>query len=241
MRKFVPVVLVLLLGIVLWAEKRVPSIKPIPVTPISQFLYFAVASENPGSVYSLNLQTKDVSPLYTRPSGQLFSFTFHPEIPKKLYFVNANDRKIFLVWWLRAHWSSEGFVYEHNTYIRDIAFGPEPAAGTSVPSSRLSLFFSEATEADGGRSISGGSPVLNYQVTVPWAGDFAFDEEGNRVPAKIYKVAGSTLQTIYGHNEPIKGFVVRRGKIHLANWEGSIYFGPFHRASGGDLGRNFRD
>ena len=170
--------------------------------------------------------------LYTRPSGQLFSFTFHPEIPEKLYYVNANDNKIFRVLWLRDHWSTEEVVYEHTTYVRDIAFGPEPVAGTPMPKPRLALFFSEATGAGGGKIyyIRNNRPVLYYRVTVPWAGDFAFDEEGNlylssgnHVPAKIYKVVGGIPQTIYGHNEPITGFVVRGGKIYFSNWRGAIY------------------
>ncbi len=232
-RRFILVALVfLLLGFSLGAEKKTPPVGPIPVTPISQLLYFAVASENPGSVYVLNLTTKDISVLYTRPAGRLSSFAFHPEIPEKLYFVNGNGNKIFRVLWLRDHWSGEEVVYEHSAYVRDIAFGPEPVTGTPTPAPRLALFFSEATGAGGGKIyyIRGNRPVLYYWVTVPWAGDFAFDEEGNlylssgnRVPAKIYKVVDGTLHTIYGRNEPIKGFVVRGGKIYFANWRGSIY------------------
>lgn len=231
MRRFLVAALVILLGLSLFGEEKKPPIV-VRFIPLPQYLYFAVASEKPGSVYSLNLQTKDVSALYTRPSGQLYSFTFHPEIPEKLYYVNANDRRIFRVLWLRDRWSSEEVVYEHNTYVRDIAFGPEPVTGTPSPTPRLALFFSEATGAGGGKIyyFRGNQPVLYYEVTVPWAGDFAFDEDGNlylssgnRIPAKIYKVVGGTLQTIYGHNEPIKGFAARGGKIYFSNWMGSIY------------------
>ena len=234
-RRFLLVSLVFLSGLSLWgAEKKAPPIGPIPMTPISQFLYFAVASENPGSVYRLNLLTKDISPLYTRPHGQLYSFAFHPGIPEKLYYVNANDTKIFRVLWLRDHWSEEGVIYQHTTYVRDIAFGPEPVTGTPAPGGPpLRLFFSEATGAGGGKIyyLNGRNrPVLFYEVKMPWAGDFAFDENGvlylssgNRAPAKLYKVEGGTVYTLYRHPEPIKGFVVRGGKIYFANWRGSVY------------------
>ncbi len=136
--------------------------------------------------------------------------------------------------WLRDHWSTEEVVYEHTTYVRDIAFGPEPVTGTPSSTPRLGFFFSEATGAGGGKIYylppNNRPAELYFRVTIPWAGDFAFDEEGNlylssgnRVPAKIYKVAGGTLRTIYGHNEPIKGFVVRGGRIYFSNWQGAIY------------------
>lgn len=233
MRKLLCVVFLLLIGLSIWgAERKIPS--NIPFTPLSQFLYFAVASEDPGSVYSLNLLTHTLSVLYTRPQGRLSSFTFHPEIPEKLYFVNASDKKIFRVLWLRDHWSEEEVVYEHTTYVRDIAFGPEPPGVTPGPGERrLTLFFSEATGAGGGKIyyLDGRNrPVLYYEVHMPWAGDFAFDEEGvlylssgNRVPAKLYKVQGGTVHTLYQHPGPIKGFVVRDGKVYFADWGGSIY------------------
>ena len=234
MRKFLLASLVFLLGFsIVEADKKTPPIGPIPMTPLSQLLYFAVASENPGSIYQVDLRTGDVSTLYTRPHGQLRSFTFHPGVPEKLYYVNANDTKVFRVLWLRDHWSEEEVVYQHTTYVRDIAFGPEPVTGTPAPGGPpLRLFFSEATGAGGGKIyyIRNNRPVLYFHVPVPWAGNFAFDEEGdlylssgNRVPAKIYKVVGGTLHTIYSHNEPITGFVVRGGKIYFSNWRGAIY------------------
>jgi len=216
----------------LGTEKKVlPS--PIPFTPISSFLYFAVASENPGSVYQVDLRTGDVSTLYTRPHGHLYSFAFHPGIPEKLYYVSANDTKIFRVLWLRDHWSEEEVIYQHTTYVKDIAFGPEPVTGTPAPGGPpLRLFFSEATGAGGKIYYLDGRnrPVLYYEVRMPWAGDFAFDENGvlylssgNRAPAKLYKVEGGTVYTLYRHPEPIKGFVVRGGKVYFANWRGSVY------------------
>ncbi len=229
-------IFVLLLSVVigfgaLGAQKGVPHLPPL--IPISSTLYFAVAAENPGSVYQLNMLTGDVSVLYTRPRGRLYSFTFHPEIAEKLYFVDANDNKIFRVLWLRDHWSGEEVVYEHTTYVRDVAFGPEPITGTPSSAPRWTLFFSEATGIGGGRIYyfdGRNRPVLFYEVHKRWSGDFAFDEDGNlyfssgnTAPALIYKVVDGRLEVVFTHSEPIKGFVVRAGKIYFANWRGSIY------------------
>lgn len=216
------------------AEKKIPpSSSILPLTPISSSLYFAVAAENPGSVYRFNVLTNDISVFYTRSRGQLYSFVFHPGIPEKLYYVNANDKGIFLVTWLGDRWTEEAVVYEHTTYVRDIAFGPEPVTGTPAPGPRLRLFFSEATGAGGGKIYyldSRNRPVLFYKVHKRWAGDFAFDEDGNLyfssgnvAPGRIYKAVDGGLEVVLTHREPIKGFVVRGGKVYFANWRGSIY------------------
>lgn len=234
MHKFLVVLLIVgMTGFSLLGEVPIPPVTrtpPVPPWLTETELYFAAAWER--SVYRLNLLTGDVSVVYTRPSGYLSSFTFHPYVPEKLYYVNANEEKIFRTRWLGDHWSEEEIVYEHTTYVRDIAFGPEPGAGTPSPTPRITLFFSEAFGAGGGKIFyfSGNTPILYYQVTVYWAGDFAFDEEGNLyissgniVPAVIYKVVNGVLHPIYQHSEPVMGFVVRGGKIYFANWGGAIY------------------
>lgn len=62
-----------------------------------------------------------------------------------------------------------------------------------------------------------------------WAGDFAFDENGclylssgNVSPAKLYKVEGRNVITLYEHPRPIKGFVVKEGKVCFTDWDGSV-------------------
>lgn len=226
-------VLLVYLGLSLLGVGQVEKAGPIPMQPLGSEICFSVASERPGSVYSLNMLTGAVSTLYTRPSGHLYSFAFHPGVPEKLYLVDANDKKIFLVLWLQDHWSDEEVVYQHTTYIKDIAFGPEPITGTPASGgSPLRLFFSEATGAGGGKIYyldNSNHPVLYYHVRVPWAGNFAFDEDGvlylssgNRMPAKLYKVQGGVMHILYQHTEPLKGFVVRDGRVYFANWRGSI-------------------
>jgi len=214
---------------------QTPSYHTVPPR-IPGFLtfYFTDAFENPGSIYKFDGLNRSVSTIYTRPRGQIYSFTFHPFVPEKLYFVNANDNKIFRITWLQDHWSPEEVVYEHTTYVRDIAFAPDPSP-TAPPSSagpRWTLFFSEAWGAKGGKIYyfdRSNRPVLFFDVPFDWAGDFAFDENGclylssgNVSPAKLYKVEGRNVITLYEHPRPIKGFVVKEGKVYFTDWDGSV-------------------
>lgn len=238
------------LGVLLLAGLGVfgaePDNPPLAV-PVPAAVYFATAADHPGAVYRIDMSTGDVFVIYTRPRAQLTSFTFHPEIPEKLYYVDANDKKIFLTVWLRDHWSEEEVVYEHTTYVRDIAFGPEPGASSS-PGHKWVLFFSEATGAGGGKIyyLDGRNrPVLFYEVHEEWAGDFAFDEEGNlyvssgnTVPANLYKLTDRGLEVIFTHSGAIKGFVVRGGTVYFADWRSSICILDI---ATGSLGKIFDD
>jgi len=97
----------------------------------------------------------------------------------------------------------------------------------------LHLYFSEACGAcRNGKiyKIENNQAKLYYEVKIPWAGDFGFDEEGNlylssgnRVPASIYKVVNGEPIKIYTANELIKGFIVRDNAIYYANWRDKIY------------------
>jgi parallel beta-helix repeat protein len=59
---------------------------------------------------------------YTRPGRQLFSFTFHPGIPEKLYYVNAIENKIYRTHQTGFGWAPEEVIYTHTTNVNDIAF-----------------------------------------------------------------------------------------------------------------------
>ena len=143
--------------------------------------------------------------MYTRPSRRLYSFSFHPAIPQKLYYVNANEYKIYRTLQTASGWTPEEVVYSHNTYVRDLAFAFDKAG-------KLGLYFSEATGAGGNGKIykiEDGTASLFYAVELAdvggfWGGNFAFDDKnnlylssGNQIPASIYKVEGGIVKEIF--------------------------------------------
>ncbi|MEA1866423.1 MAG: CARDB domain-containing protein, partial [Euryarchaeota archaeon] len=195
-------------------------------------IYFADADESPGSVYHYDIASGMEETVYTRPSKRLYSFAFHPKIPEKLYYVNANEYKIYRTHQISSGWAPEEVVYTHTTYIRDIAFAFDS-------NGELGLYFSEATGAGGDGKIyriEDGYATPYYDVKLAdvdrsWAGDFAFDAEsnlylssGNRVPARIYRVDDGSVKEIYkDEKEPIKGLVCEDGVLYYANWRTKIY------------------
>lgn len=195
-------------------------------------IYFADAKESPGSVYHYNTTTGIEGTIYTRPSGNLYSFTFHPRISEKLYYVNANEYKIYRTHQTGLSWAPEEVVYTHDTYVRDLAFAFDKAGN-------LGLYFSESTGAGGnGKIYKIGDSLasLFYEVKLAdvggfWAGDFAFDDKnnlylssGNRVPASIYKVEGGIVKEIFkDEKESIKGVTYKDGCLYHANWRTKIY------------------
>jgi beta propeller repeat protein len=200
--------------------------------PTKLDIYFADAKESPGSVYHYDTSTEIEETVYTRPSRNIYSFTFHPEIPEKLYYANANEYKIYRTTQLWSGWTPEEVVYTHNTYVRDIAFAFDG-------NGRLGLYFSEATGAGGNGKIyklEDSTASLYYEVKLAdvggsWAGDFAFDyksnlylSSGNRVPASIYKVEGKNVKEIYKDEKgSISGFTYKDGSLYYANWGSRIY------------------
>jgi hypothetical protein len=204
-------------------------------------IYFADAYEPRGSVYRATSYDAPPEMLYTRPSGRLYSFAFHPELPEKLYYVNANEYKIYrAVQMTGGNWSSEEEVFSHDTYMRDLAFAFDKTG-------ELGLYFSEATGAASNGSIyklvsvpgaNSSMAQLFYNVSLSdvggsWSGDFAFDNEGslylssgNRIPASIFRVengTGAVNEVFKDENESIKGLVYRAGSLYYANWDGNIY------------------
>jgi hypothetical protein len=197
--------------------------------------YFCDAKERFGNVYASDAMSGE-SVYFARPSGNIYSFAFHPHVPDKLYYVNANDNKIFLAVRLAVGgWATtDQVVYTHSTYIRDLEYYP-------VGSSGLRIYFSESSGAGADGKIyrlSGGSATLDYTVRLSdvdgfWAGDFTHDPEGNlylssgnTVPASIYKVSASdgTLRKIYTSNDaPIAGMTYLDGSIYYANWGNEIH------------------
>nr|QNO51068.1 hypothetical protein HCFNICHJ_00025 [Methanosarcinales archaeon ANME-1 ERB6] len=200
--------------------------------PLSRDIYFADGGESPGSVYHYNTTTGIEETVYTRPSRRLHSFSFHPAIPEKLYYVNANENKIYRTLQLPSGWTPEEVVYTHTTYVSDIAFAFDKDG-------ELRLYFSEATGGGGNGKIykiEDGKASLYYEVKLAdvggsWGGDFAFDDKGNlylssgnQIPASIYKVEEGKVKEIFkDEKEPISGLVYADGALYYANWGTKIY------------------
>jgi len=215
----------------------VMEMTPVNMAVLQRFapIYYADGGESLGSVYYANTASAPDNIIYTRPSGRLYSFTFHPGIPEKLYYVNANQRNIYRIDELWSGWSAESIIYTHTTYVRDIAFAFDQ-------NGEIGLYFSEATGAGGDGKIyrldSGGSAVPFYTVKLSdvggfWRGDFTFDYDGNlylssgnRVPASIYKVTsgtGAVTKIFDSKTGSIAGLVYRSGSLYYADWRQNIY------------------
>ncbi len=196
-------------------------------------IYFADANENPGKVYS-SIASGSENVYFARPSGNIYTFAFHPYVAEKLYYVNANDNKIYLATRTAggAWTATDQVAYTHSTYIRDLEYYPTADGG-------LEVYFSESSGAGGDGQIyllSGGAAVPYYTVRLSdvdgyWAGDFIHDSNGNlylssgnRVPASIYRVSGRTVSRIYTSKAaPITGMAYRDGSIYYANWGNEIH------------------
>ncbi len=196
-------------------------------------IFFTDAKENPGKVYSSTTSGSE-NVYFARPSGNIYTFAFHPYVPEKLYYVNANDNKIYLATRTTggAWTATDQVAYTHSTYIRDLEYYPTAASG-------LEVYFSQSSGAGGDGQIyllSGGAAVPYYTVRLTdvdgyWAGDFIHDTEGhlylssgNRVPASIYQVSGRTVSRIYtSETAPITGMAYRDGSIYYANWGNEIH------------------
>jgi hypothetical protein len=190
-------------------------------------LYLADGGEAAGSVYHYNGSTE--SAIFTRPSNRLYSFLFAPWDTTMLYFVNANEYKIYVKDLASA--SPETVAYTHSTYVRDIEVGKDGA-----------IYFSEATGGGGDGKIwkltGGGSASPYYTVRLStvdgyWSGDFTFDpagmlylSNGNRVGASIYRVdvAGGTVTKVYSDPNAIGGMMFGTdGLLYYADCAKSIF------------------
>jgi hypothetical protein len=196
-------------------------------------IYFTDAMESPGKVYSSDMSGSE-NVYFARPSGNIYTFAFHPYVPEKLYYVNANDNKIYLATrTIGGPWTTTDQVaYTHTTYIRDLEYYPTASGG-------LEVYFSESSGAGAeGRIylLSGGAATPYYTVRLSdvdgfWAGDFIHDSDGNlylssgnQIPASIYRVSGRTVSKIYtSNNAPITGMAYRDGSIYYANWGNEIH------------------
>jgi len=217
-------------------ELPIVEMKPTTTAILEKFIpiYYADGHESTGSVYSATSSSAPDNIIYTRPSGNLYSFTFHPGITEKLYYANANQYNIYRSDEIWSGWSAETTIFTHTTYVRDIAFAFDQ-------NGNIGLYFSEATGAGGDGKIyriDGTSATPFYTVKLSdvggfWAGDFTFDYDGNlylssgnHVPASIYKVAsgtGAVTKIFESRTGSIAGLVYRNGYLYYADWGQNIY------------------
>jgi len=217
-------------------QMPVLEMKPGTMTVMERFvpIYYADGGETRGSVYYAGSSSAPDNIIYTRPSGRLYSFAFHPGVPEKLYYVNANEFNIYRSDETGSGWSAESTIFTHKTYVRDIAFAFDQ-------NGNFGLYFSEATGAGGDGTIyrvDGAAATPIYTVRLAdvggfWSGDFAFDyggnlylSSGNRVPASIYKVAtgtGAITRIFDSPDGSIAGLVFRDGRLYYADWRQNIY------------------
>lgn len=213
----------------------------IPVTHFFHIpFYFVDSSVIPGALYYVNLTDQPGGAFFHRESGPITSFAFHPFVPRKLYYVNDNDNKIFLSVKLESGMWSEQVVYTHSTYVRDIAFHSDKDGNPAI-------YFSEASGAGGnGRifKLVNGTAVPFYDVLLFnmkgfWSGDFTFDDDGNLYlssgnchPARIYKETFNNVTLpvemasgfiFRDDNESIGGMAYKDGALYYTSWSDTIY------------------
>jgi WD40 repeat protein len=194
-------------------------------------LYFSDSTESTGSVYQFRADTGTKTAIYTRPSARLYSFVFAPWDPNQLFFVNANDTKVFAVS-LNSGTLTEQVIFTHTTYIRDIAFD-----------SNNNLYFSESSGAGGDGKIwrleTDGTAALFYTVLLSkfggfWAGTFTFAPDGtlyisngNVIGASLYEVdvaANAVKKVLSSAGEAIVGIAFGPDDLlYYANNKTRIY------------------
>jgi len=204
--------------------------------------YIVDVYQTPGIVYRIENEKSSI--FFRRRSGSISSIALWGD---KLLFCSDNDRRIY-----QKIGEQERVVFEHRTYIRDVAVDPSGY-----------LYISEANGAKGdgriyklsphidklgreGRfsisSDSQGRPIQVRLITVDkyWDGYFTFDLQGNiylstgyRIPAFIYRVPrqeGSTYgspQKQYSDTKgAIKGIAIdprNPNFIYYADWNKTIF------------------
>lgn len=202
--------------------------------------YYAVdAYQTPGAVY--RIEDREPSVFFRRRSGSISSIAI---CQGRLYFCSANDRRIYQIIEQR-----ERVIFEHRTYIKDVAVDPNG-----------NLYLSEASGARGDGRIYkiererigefSRRPILFHTVLLRdvdrfWAGDFTFDapgnlylSSGNHIPAFIYRVPKDPNgvygrpQKIYRDNRgAIKGIAMGpsirpnmpQDFIYYADWRRVVY------------------
>ena len=207
--------------------------------PPQQPYYVVDAYQTPGVVYKIVNRKPRV--FFRRRSGTITSIAL---CRGQLYFCSVNDKRIY-----QSIGKGERVVFDHTTYVRDIAVD-----------SYGNLYFSEASSSRGNGKIykltprtdklgpkdrfnllEKEKPISVYLKNVDgfWAGDFTFDARdnlylstGDRTPSFIYKVPKEggrycSPKSVYKETKgAIKGIAmepINPNLAYYADWGHAIY------------------
>ena len=186
--------------------------------PPQQPYYVVDAYQTPGVVFRIVNREPDADDFFGRRSGNISSIAL---CNGQLYFCSANDRRIY-----QTIEERERVVFEHTSYVRDIAVDPNgnfyfSAASGAGSDGAIYELRPRANELGSTQrfSISRRRPIRVYLNTVDgfWAGDFTFDAQsnlyissGNHIPAFIYRLPRDP-NGVYGR--PQRVYKDNRGAI----------------------------
>ena len=214
----------------------VPPVEP----PVGLQFAFADAGADPGFVRAHLDTPPGEETVYTRGSGGLASFCFHPGAPK-LYFVSGEGNTLWRADYINGIWYEEFPVYPHGEVIRCVRFvHDEPGQYPEDPTEEWHLFFSVASGAteDGviyrvvGRSVETYYTVDLDEVDGYWGGWFGFSptgelylSSGNRTQAALYRVSAGGVEKVYQGSGSMAGFVfLSPTTLLFADWGQRVYF-----------------
>lgn len=218
-------------------------------------IWFSV--ELASKILEYDSSTGRVTPVYSDYPTPIGSFTPHPAVREKLYYVNPNDKKIYLAVRIRDSWNKE-VAFEFDTYVRCYRFGP---GLSSDPTGFSRAYFSTAWGAGGDGAIylivqNRADLLMNVRIGDVrgfWAGYFEFSPDGrlylssgNTVPGSIFEYRQGRFVEIARFDFPVMGMdyvsnarlalteapggevTVARGLL-FANQRGSIYLHDLDR------------
>ena len=202
-------------------------------------LAFVDSKEDPGSIYSVDLQTGALTKIFTKETGRIYTLAINN---KEIYLADQVKKEILET---SVYSDQVKSIFAHFTNVRDVEI-------RNVQGNTSRIYFSDATGAGGNGVIyylngSGGAvPYYNVGYTLNftdvygyWDGYFAFDDEnnlylsnGNCKPSSIYKISGAGPDRVEGQasriytdpDGPIMGMqFVAPGSIYIASHGHCIY------------------
>jgi hypothetical protein len=168
-------------------------------------LAFVDSKEDPGSIYSIDLETGTLTKIFTKETGRIYTLATNN---KEIYLADQVKKEILET----SVFSNQAkSIFAHSTNVRDIEV-------RNIQGNNTRIYFSDATGAGGNGMIyyldsSGGAvPYYNVGYTLKftdvygyWDGYFAFDDEnnlylsnGNCKPSSIYKISGADPDHVDG-------------------------------------------